>query len=352
MATPKPTKINPPKENTKTNPPKETHKPPTTKQPENIHTETPAKTISWADRVKVTDSTTRYTLDHIPQSNRDGQLEITDDMLTEHAEQWSRCMVGFFPGYRMNYHAVNKIASRVWRSHGLEDGVNGKTKDDVPSGGTVQETAADLGDTQDKPSHEKGQVCAASEGAVQETACAKSLQSLHADLSERHAAVGTSQVSSQRSVASRGKDKMVGPSSKDMQPGNATSKPTQISGHSQEPTKQAKTLVESSMSSRTEASRDPIQDGIAKKPDKGKATINDLESSEGDESSGKGILPKGKAKTMAAYNDQPCVSEEDLEVDSRQVQNDQNDDETSFIAFATVKKKKGGKKRHKEARRL
>ncbi|KAJ6414415.1 hypothetical protein OIU84_003418 [Salix udensis] len=68
------------------------------------------------------DSTTRYTPgSHTPSNSGTGQLEITDDMLTEHAEQWSRCMVGFFPGYRMNYHAVNKIASRVWRSHGLED---------------------------------------------------------------------------------------------------------------------------------------------------------------------------------------------------------------------------------------
>ncbi|KAJ6414414.1 hypothetical protein OIU84_003417 [Salix udensis] len=204
---------------------------------------------------------------------------------------------------------------------------------------SVQETAADLGDTQDKPSHEKGHVCAASEGAVQETASAKSL---HADLSERHAAAGTSQVSNQRSVASRGKDKMVGPSSKDMQPSNATSEPTHITGPSQEPTKQAKTQSESSMSSRTEACRVPIQGDLAKKPDKGKAIIKDLESSEGDESSGKGTLPKGKAKTMASYNDQPCDSEEDLEVDSRQVHSDQNDEETSSIAFATVRKKKGG----------
>ncbi|KAJ6418900.1 hypothetical protein OIU84_002134, partial [Salix udensis] len=47
-------------------------------------------------------------------------MEITEDMLTEHAEQWNRSMVGFFPGYKMNYHAVNSIASRVWKSCGLE----------------------------------------------------------------------------------------------------------------------------------------------------------------------------------------------------------------------------------------
>ncbi|KAJ6368447.1 hypothetical protein OIU78_000943 [Salix suchowensis] len=34
--------------------------------------------------------------------------------------KWSRSMVGFFPGFRMNFHHVNKIASRVWKSNGLE----------------------------------------------------------------------------------------------------------------------------------------------------------------------------------------------------------------------------------------
>uniref|UniRef100_A0A6N2LEQ4 DUF4283 domain-containing protein n=1 Tax=Salix viminalis TaxID=40686 RepID=A0A6N2LEQ4_SALVM len=42
------------------------------------------------------------------------------DMLTENAEQWSRCMVGFFPGFRMNYHTVTKVANRVWKTSGLE----------------------------------------------------------------------------------------------------------------------------------------------------------------------------------------------------------------------------------------
>ncbi|KAJ6706457.1 hypothetical protein OIU79_010994 [Salix purpurea] len=176
MAAPKPTKTHPPKQPQNSPPPK---------QPQTPSSETTTKAISWADRVKVTDSTTRYTLDHIPQRDRDCQLEITDDMLTEHAEQWSRCMVGFFPGYRMNYHAVNKIASRVWRSHGLEDdplnievefewkptrcakcclfghscsrGGDGKAIDEVPSGGVVQVTAAELGTLDGKPSHVKVQ---------------------------------------------------------------------------------------------------------------------------------------------------------------------------------------------------
>ncbi|KAJ6752500.1 hypothetical protein OIU85_002873 [Salix viminalis] len=91
------------------------------KKPEKPHQKTnQASGSSWADRVKVTDASTRFTLDPIPPPARGQQMEITEDMLTEHAEQWNRSMVGFFPGYKMNYHAVNSIASRVWKSCGLE----------------------------------------------------------------------------------------------------------------------------------------------------------------------------------------------------------------------------------------
>ncbi|KAJ6416410.1 hypothetical protein OIU84_002295 [Salix udensis] len=96
------------------------------------------------------------------------------------------------------------------------------------------------------------------------------------------------------------------------------------------------------MNSKTEESHVPIRVSIAKKPDKGKAAIKDIESSEGEEITGKGIHPKGTVNTMASLHSQPCDSEEDFEVDSRQVHSDQNDEETSFMAFATVKKKKRG----------
>ncbi|KAJ6346534.1 hypothetical protein OIU78_009045 [Salix suchowensis] len=89
-----------------------------TKQPQNA-AQAPAS--SWVDRVKVTDAKTRYTLDPIPQQKMGCKIEITEDMLTKHAEQWDRSMVGFFPGYRMKYHSVNTIASRVWKSQGLEN---------------------------------------------------------------------------------------------------------------------------------------------------------------------------------------------------------------------------------------
>ncbi|KAJ6672995.1 ZINC KNUCKLE CX2CX4HX4C-RELATED [Salix viminalis] len=91
------------------------------KKQNKTHQKNPAvKETSWADRVKVTDASTRFTLDPIPPLAMGAKLEITEDMLTEHAEQWTRCMVGFFPGYRMNYQTVNTIATRVWKSSGLE----------------------------------------------------------------------------------------------------------------------------------------------------------------------------------------------------------------------------------------
>ncbi|KAJ6672988.1 ZINC KNUCKLE CX2CX4HX4C-RELATED [Salix viminalis] len=79
-----------------------------------------AQTSSRADRVKVTDSSTRFTLEPVQRSEDGRQPEITMDMLTDNAEQWNRCIVGFFPGYRMNYHTVTTVANRVWKTEGLE----------------------------------------------------------------------------------------------------------------------------------------------------------------------------------------------------------------------------------------
>nr|TKS04410.1 hypothetical protein D5086_0000141350 [Populus alba] len=76
---------------------------------------------SWADRVRISDSSTRFTLENLPRQPAGHRLQVSEDMLLENAEQWNRCMVGFFPGYKMPYHAVNKIASRVWRQCGLEN---------------------------------------------------------------------------------------------------------------------------------------------------------------------------------------------------------------------------------------
>ena len=77
-------------------------------------------TSTWADRVKVTDSSTRFTLDPLPRHEEGGKPELTADMLTDNAEQWERCMVGFFPRFRMNFHTVNTVANRIWKNRGLE----------------------------------------------------------------------------------------------------------------------------------------------------------------------------------------------------------------------------------------
>ncbi|KAJ6753076.1 hypothetical protein OIU74_027850 [Salix koriyanagi] len=148
-------------------------------------------------------------------------------------------------------------------------------------------------------------------------------------MSEGHAKADESQVPGHRPVVPRGKgsqDRTVCPSGKDMHPGNATStkvgKPSLLAGPSQEPARQTTTQSESSMNSKTEDSHAPIHMSIAKKPDKGKATIKDIESSEEEEITCKGIHPKGTVNTMVSFHSQPCDSEEDLEVDSRQVHSD------------------------------
>ncbi|KAJ7009374.1 hypothetical protein NC653_000138 [Populus alba x Populus x berolinensis] len=79
-----------------------------------------ADQTSWADRVRISDSSTRFTLENLARQPIGHRLKVSEAMLLENSDQWSRCMVGFFPGYKMPYHAVNKIASRVWKQCGLE----------------------------------------------------------------------------------------------------------------------------------------------------------------------------------------------------------------------------------------
>ncbi|KAG6794318.1 hypothetical protein POTOM_003563 [Populus tomentosa] len=78
-------------------------------------------TTSWANRVRVSDSSTGFTLEPLSRQPIDHRLVISEEVLLDNAAQWNRCMVGFFPGFRMPYHAVNTIASRVWRQCGLEN---------------------------------------------------------------------------------------------------------------------------------------------------------------------------------------------------------------------------------------
>jgi len=86
--------------------------PPTTmlKTKPNI-AKTPTTQLSWANRVHVSDSSTRFTLEPLARQPQGHCLRILDEMLLENAEQWHRCMVGFFPGFRMPY----------WKQCGLEN---------------------------------------------------------------------------------------------------------------------------------------------------------------------------------------------------------------------------------------
>ena len=68
---------------------------------------------SWADKVRVSDSSTRFTLEPLSRQPVGCNLKITEAMLLDNSEQWNRCMIGFFPGFRMPFHAVNSIASRA-----------------------------------------------------------------------------------------------------------------------------------------------------------------------------------------------------------------------------------------------
>ncbi|KAJ6999305.1 hypothetical protein NC653_010103 [Populus alba x Populus x berolinensis] len=98
----------------------------TTKTTKNLNnkaqtTKSTPTTTSWADRVRVSDSSTRFTLDPIPRQQAGHCLKITEQELLENTSQWTRCIVGFFPGFKMPFHAVNAIASRAWCPFGLEN---------------------------------------------------------------------------------------------------------------------------------------------------------------------------------------------------------------------------------------
>ncbi|KAJ6770131.1 hypothetical protein OIU79_020894 [Salix purpurea] len=107
-----------PKTPTHKGPQNNTTRPPNPKKAAANPTTKPAAN-SWADKVRVTDSSTRFSLDKLPRQPHGSRLQITKDVISESSEQWTRCLVGFFPGSRLPYHVVSSIASRVWQKHGL-----------------------------------------------------------------------------------------------------------------------------------------------------------------------------------------------------------------------------------------
>lgn len=78
------------------------------------------KTISWAEKVKVTDSSTRCQLDKLTRQPVGSILQIPKEMAFANVDTWERSMIGFFVSFKMPFYAVNSIAQRAWKPYGLE----------------------------------------------------------------------------------------------------------------------------------------------------------------------------------------------------------------------------------------
>ncbi|KAJ6333870.1 hypothetical protein OIU78_010887 [Salix suchowensis] len=78
------------------------------------------KPSSWAEKVRVTDSSTRCQLERLERQPKGSILQIPQDMLTANVDTWRRSMIGFFISYKMPYYAIQSIANRAWKSYGLE----------------------------------------------------------------------------------------------------------------------------------------------------------------------------------------------------------------------------------------
>ncbi|KAJ6725238.1 GLYCINE-RICH CELL WALL STRUCTURAL PROTEIN 1.8-LIKE [Salix viminalis] len=87
--------------------------------PKTSHQPTPTP-VSWAEKVKVSNANTRCTLEHLPRKPVGATLTIPRDMQMADVEIWERSMVGFFVSYKLPFHAVQAIASRIFKAHGLE----------------------------------------------------------------------------------------------------------------------------------------------------------------------------------------------------------------------------------------
>ncbi|KAJ6397267.1 hypothetical protein OIU84_020269 [Salix udensis] len=78
------------------------------------------KPSSWAERVRVSDSNSRCTLEKLSRQPPGTILQIPNDMQLADAEDWKRSMIGFFVSYKLPFYVVQSIANRIWKPHGLE----------------------------------------------------------------------------------------------------------------------------------------------------------------------------------------------------------------------------------------
>ncbi|KAJ6373808.1 hypothetical protein OIU78_029485 [Salix suchowensis] len=78
------------------------------------------KPSTWAAKVRVSDSSMRCTLEHLMRKPAGSTLQIPHDMQMADVDIWKRSMIGFFVSYKLPFHAVQSIANRIWKTHGLE----------------------------------------------------------------------------------------------------------------------------------------------------------------------------------------------------------------------------------------
>ncbi|KAB5564620.1 hypothetical protein DKX38_004674 [Salix brachista] len=78
------------------------------------------KTSSWAEKVRVSDNTTRCQLERLERQPTGSILQIPKDMVMANVDSWRRSMIGFFISYKMPFYAIQSIANRAWKKYGLE----------------------------------------------------------------------------------------------------------------------------------------------------------------------------------------------------------------------------------------
>ncbi|KAJ6315637.1 hypothetical protein OIU78_018995 [Salix suchowensis] len=85
-----------------------------------INVPSQTKPSSWAEKVRVSDSSMRCNLEQMARRPAGSILKIPHDMQLANVDIWHRSMIGFFVSYKLPFHAVQTIANRIWRTHGLE----------------------------------------------------------------------------------------------------------------------------------------------------------------------------------------------------------------------------------------
>ncbi|XP_031279764.1 uncharacterized protein LOC116138167 [Pistacia vera] len=101
--------------------PREKKPVPKPKEQESMGKSTSKVSSTWADKVRVTEVGSHFTLEAVDLDINDDILHIPDDVIDDNDVEWLRCIVGYFPGYSMPFHAVRSIAFRAWEAAGLED---------------------------------------------------------------------------------------------------------------------------------------------------------------------------------------------------------------------------------------